>query len=98
MVPQVVPGPPPAASSTDGLTKQMSARQLLLIPGGVQVFHIASSGQVTVRSDPTELYVYTLNAAYQPISQQTVSWLQVGEFTYPLVPGKSPVLKTGYGA
>ncbi|XP_022647240.1 spartin-like isoform X2 [Varroa destructor] len=94
---QDAPSPTPSAPP-DSMMIQTSARQLVHIPGGVQVFHTTSSGEVSVQSDPTELFVFTRNPAYCPISAQTVSWLQVGEFTYSLVPGKSPVLKTGFGA
>lgn len=91
---------PPAPGAPPNVPEmmQMSARILLTISSGVQVFHINANNEVQVDSDPTELKIFTLNKAYQPVTPQTVSWIQVGEFTYPLVPKKSPVLKTGYGA
>ncbi|XP_003741854.1 spartin [Galendromus occidentalis] len=91
---QSAPGAPPNAPDM----MQMSARVLLSIPSGAQVFHISPNDDVQVESDATELKILTLNKAHQPITPQTVSWIQVGDFTYPLVPKKSPVLKTGYGA
>ncbi|OQR77070.1 spartin-like [Tropilaelaps mercedesae] len=80
------------------MATQASPRQLVHIPSRVQVFHITDLGSVSLHSDPNELFIFTLNPASYPVSQQTVSWLQVGEFTYTFVPGKSPILKTGYGA
>ncbi|XP_076312298.1 spartin [Tachypleus tridentatus] len=75
------------------------AEELFSIPGGVQLFCVSPEGYVSVPSSPTFLYIYKFTAsAVSQESSRPPAWLQIGNWTYPLLPGKSPVLYSGFGA
>ncbi|XP_076046807.1 spartin isoform X2 [Oratosquilla oratoria] len=70
------------------------------IDDGVQIFFIYPEGRVTSPSYPSYLGVFMLN---EPIGGTTPAgsargFLQVGEWSYPLIPAQSPVLHSFYGA
>ncbi|XP_013782172.1 spartin-like [Limulus polyphemus] len=75
------------------------AEELFSIPGGVQLFCVSPEGYVSVPSSPTCLYIYKFTAsASGQASTRPPAWLQIGNWSYPLLPGKSPVLHSGFGA
>ena len=63
------------------------------IPDKVNIFYINAQGQVTTPYEPSALYLYKFSS-----SDETPALLQVGSWVYPLVPGKSPVLKSRSGS
>ncbi|XP_072171171.1 spartin-like [Diadema setosum] len=79
-----------AESTTD-------AREVLHIPHGVQLFFINSSGHVSAPSSPGQLRVYTFPDGERLGQNQPPAFLQVGEWLYPLLPGRSPSLKAADG-
>jgi len=74
------------------------ATALLVIPDGVQLFFITREGAVSAPSYPTSLAVYVFNEQAAALSSPAPAFLQVGEWVYPLLPGRSPVLRSDYGA
>lgn len=65
---------------------------------GVQVFHISASGEVTTPSYPDTLHVVRFDRENDKNGQELPpAFIEVGEWTYPLIRGKSPVLKANYG-
>ncbi|KAK4313193.1 hypothetical protein Pmani_015455 [Petrolisthes manimaculis] len=95
--------------STPILSPQQG-EMIFQVDNGVQIFFIYPDGRVTSPSYPAFLAVFTFN---EPIGggRSIVSgglatvgmtgargFLQVGEWSYPLVPAHSPVLHSFYGA
>jgi len=68
------------------------AEELFNLPDCVHIFFVTADGRVTTFSEPSTLRIFRLKD-----SDQT-AFLQVGGWTHPLVPGKSPVLEAGNGA
>ncbi|XP_063869375.1 spartin-like isoform X4 [Scylla paramamosain] len=71
------------------------------VENGVQIFFILPDGTVTSPSYPSFLAIFTFP---EPIKgapgagANARGFLQVGEWSYPLVPAQSPVLHSFYGA
>uniref|UniRef100_A0A2P2I2L0 Spartin-like n=1 Tax=Hirondellea gigas TaxID=1518452 RepID=A0A2P2I2L0_9CRUS len=88
------------------VTPVMSPREgqlLFRIESGVQIFFIYPDGRVTSPSYPSFLEIVTFNEPLPVTSGQleggaTSGFLQVGEWSYPLVRATSPVLHSFYGA
>ncbi|XP_069173446.1 spartin isoform X2 [Procambarus clarkii] len=84
-------------------TPVMSPQQgemIFQIENGVQIFFIYPDGRVTSPSYPSFLTVFTFP---QPIGDGGApsgarGFIQVGEWSYPLIPAQSPVLHSFYGA
>ena len=74
-----------------------NAEILFFIPNEVQIFYIRVDGNVSAPTYPAELYIYRFkdNEATKDISP---ALLQVGSWVYPLVPGRSPVLRSACGS
>ncbi|KAK7069582.1 Spartin [Halocaridina rubra] len=77
-----------------------NGEMIFQVENGVQIFFIYPDGRVTSPSYPSFLAVFTFP---QPIGGATNpngarGFLQVGEWSYPLVPAQSPVLHSFYGA
>ncbi|KAL7634293.1 UNVERIFIED_CONTAM: hypothetical protein RMT77_015623 [Armadillidium vulgare] len=79
-----------------------NGEMIFQIENGVQIFFIYANGRVTSPSYPSFLSIFTFP---EPIcSNEQSGWpgargfLQVGEWSYPLVPSQSPVLHSFYGA
>ena len=68
------------------------AKILFTIAGKVQIFHISSDGKVSTPSYPSSLFMFKLQ------SDTEITFLQVGSWVYPIVPGKSPILKSSEGS
>lgn len=77
-----------------------NGEMIFQIENGVQIFFIYPDGRVTSPSYPSFLAVFTfpqlIGGAASPDGAR--GFLQVGEWSYPLVPARSPVLHSFYGA
>ncbi|CAL1273069.1 unnamed protein product [Larinioides sclopetarius] len=71
---------------------------LFCIPGDVQIFFVSFDGSVSAPHLPASLHIYQFVDQKSPVDIRPPAWLQVGSWTYPLVPGQSPALESGYGA
>nr|XP_027221066.1 spartin-like [Penaeus vannamei] len=91
------------ASESPIVTPVMSPQNgemIFQIENGVQIFFIYPDGRVTSPSYPSFLAVFTFP---EPIGHNAGpngarGFLQVGEWSYPLIPARSPVLHSFYGA
>lgn len=75
-------------------------QNIFTIADGVQIFFILPSGEVSAPCYPTALYVHRwIDANGLPLEgRNPPAFLQVGEWSFPLHPGKLPVVYTLYGA
>jgi len=75
------------------------AEELFLLPDCVHIFFVTGSGKVSTFSEPSTLRIFKFkdDATTQDTSDAKV-FIQVGGWTHPLIPGKSPVLEAGNGA
>lgn len=86
------------------VTPVVNAQQgemILNIENGVQIFFILPDGTVTSPSYPSFLAIFTFPEPIKGIPGTDANargFLQVGEWSYPLVPAQSPVLHSFYGA
>ena len=78
-------------------TVPSDAQILFTIAGQVQIFYIKSSGEVSAPSYPSSLFVFKF-CSNDSKDSDTAAFLQVGTWVYPLIKGKSPVLKSNEGA
>merc|ERR1711963_383709 len=78
---------------SDGSTYH--ANELLKIVDSVQIFFVTGDGHVSTFSAPETLRIFKFQE-YQEDS--TTSFLQVGGWTHPLIPGASPCLQAENGA
>ncbi len=63
-----------------------------------QVFHVSPGGEVTTPSYPETLHVIRLDRAVDKAGTELPpAFIEVGDWTYPLVRGKSPIMKSNYG-
>ena len=75
--------------------------ELFVIEDGVQIFYITPEGYVSAPSYPSALGVYRLDG---PTNQGATNYerppafLRIGDWTYPLLPGTSPMLRSDWGA
>ena len=72
---------------------QKEAEELFLLPDCVHIFFVTADGKVSTFSEPSTLRIFKFKD-----EEEGPSFLQVGGWTHPLVPGKSPVLEAGNGA
>ena len=77
-----------------------NATTLFCIEDGVQIFFITPEGYVSAPSYPSALGIYSLNEQTQGASnvETPPAFLRVGDWHYPLLPGRSPVLRADWGA
>jgi spartin len=83
---------------TSSQESMANATELFCIEDGVQIFFISPEGYVSAPSYPSALGIYTLDEQQQGASNSPPAFLRVGDWTYPLVPGQSPVLRADWGA
>ena len=63
-----------------------------------QVFHVSPGGEVTTPSYPETLHVIRLDRPVDKAGTELPpAFIEVGDWTYPLVRGKSPIMKSNYG-
>ena len=74
-----------------------NAEILFYIPKEVQIFYIRVDGNVSAPTYPSALYVYRFKDI-EPTKDISPALLQVGSWVYPLVPGRSPVLRSSCGS
>eukprot|EP00092_Neocalanus_flemingeri_P040513 GFUD01044118.1.p1 GENE.GFUD01044118.1~~GFUD01044118.1.p1 ORF type:complete len:589 (-),score=207.51 GFUD01044118.1:128-1894(-) len=75
-----------------------SEGEILFRMEGVQVFHVSASGEVSTPSYPETLHLIKFDReANRHGTQLPPAFIEVGDWTYPLVRGKSPILKAQYG-
>jgi len=89
-----------AGEETDGQSLVPNATEIFSIPDGVQIFFITPEGYVSAPSYPSALKIFKFNESQDEpsTSEQPSSFLQVGDWFYPLQPGASPALQANYGA
>jgi len=75
---------------------QREAEELFKLSDCVQIFFISASGKVSTFSEPSTLRIFRFKEADQ--DGETKTFIQVGGWTHPLIPGASPVLEAGNGA
>ncbi|KAF8782242.1 spartin-like isoform X2 [Argiope bruennichi] len=85
-------------AASNGRRMSSEVIDLFCIPGDVQIFFVSFDGSVSAPHSPSSLHVYQFVDQKSPIDIRPPAWLQVGSWTYPLVPGQSPALESGYGA
>jgi len=75
------------------------AEELFLLPDCVHIFFVTGSGKVSTFSEPSTLRIFKFkdDTTSQDSTDANV-FIQVGGWTHPLIPGKSPVLEAGNGA
>ena len=77
------------------------AEILFTIAGQVQIFYINKDGNVSAPSYPSSLFIFkfkTSSTTTSDSADNSTSFLKVGDWVYPLVKGKSPILKSNEGA
>ncbi|XP_037087529.1 spartin-like [Pollicipes pollicipes] len=72
------------------------AEELFVLPDGAQMFFVAPDGNVSAPSSPQHLRLCRFAGAAAPAGSPQ-AFLQVGDWTYPLIPGCSPVLHSNFG-
>jgi hypothetical protein len=72
------------------------AEELFLLPDCVQIFFITAEGKVSTFSQPSTLRIFRFKDKRD--DEETTTFIQVGGWTHPLIPGASPVLEAGNGA
>jgi len=75
------------------------AEELFLLPDCVHIFFVTGSGKVSTFSEPSTLRIFKFkDDDTSQDSSEAKTFIQVGGWTHPLIPGKSPVLEAGNGA
>merc|ERR1712110_1191703 len=75
------------------------AEELFLLPDCVHIFFVTGSGKVSTFSEPSTLRIFKFkDDGTSPEASDAKTFIQVGGWTHPLIPGKSPVLEAGNGA
>jgi len=72
-----------------------NAAELLRLENSVQIFFVTSDGKVSTFSAPETLRLFQFS---QDQADSTSTFLQVGGWTHPLIPGASPCLQAENGA
>ena len=73
------------------------AEELFLVPDAVQIFFVRPDGRVTTFSEPTTLRIFKFKEK-EDAEKWVPTFIQVGGWTHPLIPGASPVLEASNGA
>merc|ERR1719154_510292 len=85
------------SSSADSVGSSEQGEMLFLMES-VQVFHVSPRGEVSTPSYPQTLHLVKFDRERNRRGAELpAAFLEVGEWTYPLVRGRSPVLKSEYG-
>jgi len=74
------------------------AEELFLLPDCVHIFFVTNDGRVSTFSEPSTLRIFRFKSLKSTSEITTDTFIQVGGWTHPLIPGKSPVLQAGNGA
>jgi len=73
------------------------AEELFLVQDAVQIFFVRPDGRVTTFSEPTTLRIFKFKEQ-EDAEKWVPTFIQVGGWTHPLIPGASPVLEASNGA
>jgi len=85
-------------SSTSDSVGSSEEGEILFSLEEVQVFHVSASGEVTTPSYPETLHVVKFERERNKNGEELPpAFIEVGVWTYPLMRGKSPILKSDYG-
>ncbi|KRZ07541.1 Protein spartin [Trichinella zimbabwensis] len=90
----------PPACFLEAFEPCRDAELICQIDDGVQLFYILGD-EATIPSYPTKLQIFKYTKPPQSESEselKTVGFISVGSWVYPLLPGKSPVLHSTFGA
>ncbi|XP_059089263.1 spartin-like [Tigriopus californicus] len=79
------------------LEPSREAEELFQLPDGVQIFFIKPDGTVSTFSAPSTLRIFKFRQQLG-VESETPTFIQVGGWTHPLIPGASPVLEAANGA
>jgi len=74
-----------------------AAEELFLVPDAVQIFFVRPDGRVTTFSEPTTLRIFKFKEK-EEAEKWVPTFIQVGGWTHPLIPGASPALEASNGA
>ena len=74
---------------------QKEATELFNLPDSVHIFFISASGRVSTFSEPSTLRIFKFSQQQDDGNQ---TFIQVGGWTHPLIPGVSPVFEADNGA
>jgi len=77
---------------------QREAEELFNLPDSVHIFFISASGKVSTFSEPSTLRIFKFKDKTNGEDDSRHTFIQVGGWTHPLIPGASPVLEAGNGA
>ena len=79
--------------------RESNATEIFKIPSGVQMYFITPEGYVSAPSYPSSLEVFRLHHPLSGVDDSGANaFLQVGDWTYPLMPGCSPALQTDWAS
>jgi len=85
-------------SETSDSVSSSAQGEILFSMSEVQVFHVSADGEVTTPSYPETLHVVRLDRSVDKSGADLPpAFLEVGQWTYPLVRGRSPVMRSSYG-
>jgi len=85
-------------SATSDSIRSSEEGELLFSLEDVQVFHVSASGEVTTPSYPETLHLVKFERERNKNGEELPpAFIEVGEWTYPLMRGRSPILKSDYG-
>lgn len=90
-----------APSDLRSRQNSMVVEEIFTIPDGVQIFYVSPNGTVSAPSAPSSLHIYKFRDLQTPTTpnvQKPPAWLQIGDWTFPFVPGQSAALQSSYGA
>lgn len=76
----------------------VNATEVFCIPDDVQIFFVSPEGHVSAPSYPAALKILRLEQPPPNGAPGCTTFLQVGTWVYPLLPGGSPALHADYGA
>jgi len=83
------------SASTDSVGSAEQGEILFSIEN-VQIFHVTAQGEVSTPSYPEVLHIVKFSDEHRHRGGAP-AFIEIGSWTYPLVPGKSPVLHASFG-
>jgi len=87
----------PRSETSDSVSSSAQG-EILFSMLEVQVFHVSADGEVTTPSYPETLHVIRLDRTVDKSGADLPpAFIEVGQWTYPLVRGRSPVMRSSYG-
>lgn len=78
--------------------KSSEVVEMFSIQENVLLFYVSNDGSVSTTSTQSSLHIYKFVDKDATVNYIPPAWLQIGSWTYPLIPGQSPALESGYGA